>query len=215
MSDELDNDKFQRLLTSMPDIAEAVNKFSSEENQHTALRALIESLVAGTVASVLAPASPNRPFPEDDPAIPTSLAALAVGATAAPSASTPVRAKRSTRKPTKSRTEPIRDLDFWPNDKLSLREFVEEKQPSTIAEKNIVAVHYLEQVLQVQGITTAHVLAVYSECDWKEPTYPDNALQVTASRERWVDTKDMQNIVTTPSGRNKIREMPVLKKSKK
>ena len=70
-------------------------------------------------------------------------------------------------------------------------------------------------MLQVQGITTAHVLAVYSECDWREPSYPDNSLQVTASRERWIDTKDMQSIVTTPSGRNKIREMPIIKKTKK
>lgn len=211
MSNEFDDGTFQRLLDSMPDIADAVNKFSSEENQHTALRALIDSLVGNTVSAAPVSSAAQALAPTgDDPAAPSSPTPDdAASAVPAP------KAKRSPRKLAKGRVEPIRDLDFWPDGKQSLHEFTAQKQPTTIDQRNIVAVYYLEQILQIPGISTAHVLAVYSECDWREPSYPDNALQVTASRERWIDTKDMQNIVTTPSGRNKIREMPIAKKTKK
>lgn len=216
-----DRETFDRLLDAMPRIAEAVNAFSSEKNQRAALDALVRAIgitdaaVAAPLASL--PSSNHVPAVEAgdeevevsaDLAIEPSL--LAAGAPKSNGASTSKRRRSPARK-----WEPVRDINFRPADKQSFKDLVTEKQPATIDQKNIVAVWWLEQIAEIEEIGVGHVLAAYKECDWREPSVPDNALQVTASREHWLDTKNMKAIVTTPSGRNVVQfDMP-LKKAKK
>lgn len=108
------------------------------------------------------------------------------------------------------RRDPIRNIDFRPDGQLSFRDFVAEKQPTTIDQKNVVAVYWLEYVAEIPDISVGHVLAAYKECSWREPANPDNALQVTASRFHWLDTHNMASIVVTPSGRNVVQyDMPI------
>ncbi|MGK8465508.1 hypothetical protein [Nocardia cyriacigeorgica] len=108
------------------------------------------------------------------------------------------------------RRDPVRNIDFRPDGQLSFRDFVAEKQPTTIDQKNVVAVHWLEYVAEIPDISVGHVLAAYKECSWREPANPDNALQVTASRFHWLDTHNMASIVVTPSGRNGVQyDMPI------
>ncbi|MBF6317175.1 hypothetical protein [Nocardia cyriacigeorgica] len=116
---------------------------------------------------------------------------------------------RRHRKPGRRR-EPIRNIDFRPDGQLSFRDFVAEKQPTTIDQKNVVAVYWLEYVAEISDISVGHVLAAYKECSWREPANPDNALHVTASRFHWLDTHNMASIVVTPSGRNVVQyDMPI------
>lgn len=217
-----DRDTFDRLLEAMPHIAEAVNAFSSEKNQRAALDALVRAIGIADAGGAAPPASPpisvHMPVDEtnDDEAtqVPVDLTTEAPPAAVETPSSNGAAASKRRRSPAR-KWEPVRDINFRPADKQSFKDLVAEKLPATIDQKNIVAVWWLEQIAEIKDIGAGHVLAAYKECDWREPSYPDNALQVTASREHWLDTKNMKAIITTPSGRNVVQfDMP-LKKDKK
>ncbi len=218
-----DQDTFDRLLDAMPRIAEAVNTFSSEKNQRAALDALMRAVgitdVAVPVPSTTPPSSISVPNAESVDLGENVAEASYRGSDSAPASPEPAKTVSNgtgekRRLPTR-KWEPVRDINFRPADKLSFKDLVAEKNPTTMYQKNIVAVWWLEQVAEIEEIGVGHVVAAYKECDWREPSYPDNALQVTASRENWLDTKNMKAITTTPSGRNVVQfDMP-LKKEKK
>lgn len=214
-----DRDSFDRLLDAMPRIAEAVNTFSSEKNQRAALDALVRAIGltdAGAAAPLASPIHmPADEMGDDDAAdVSADLVTETSPAPAATPKSNGTSASKRRRSPAR-KWEPVRDINFRPADKQSFKDLVAEKLPATIDQKNIIAVWWLEQIAEIKEIGVGHVLAAYKECDWREPSYPDNALQVTASREHWLDTKNMKAILTTPSGRNVVQfDMP-LKKDKK
>jgi hypothetical protein len=109
----------------------------------------------------------------------------------------------------------VKDINFRPDGKVSLRDFATEKVPTNNHEKNLVFVYYLEEHLAVSGIGVGHVLAAYDEMGWKSPAIPDNSLMVTASQKNWLDTSDMKSIRTTHGGRNAVQyDMPIKKDSK-
>jgi len=218
-----DRDSFDRLLDAMPRIAEAVNTFSSEKNQRAALDALVRAIgLTDAGAAAALPASPPIPIHlpadetgQDDAAgVSTDLVTETSSVPAETPKSNGTSASKRRRSPAR-KWEPVRDINFRPADKQSFKDLVAEKQPATIDQKNIIAVWWLEQIAEIKEIGVGHVMAAYKECAWREPSYPDNALQVTASREHWLDTKNMKAILTTPSGRNFVQfDMP-LKKDKK
>lgn len=214
-------DTFNRLLDAMPSIAEAVNAFESKANQRAALDALLAA--AGlpnlqpqsneirttepplSVVPQLADAS-NEP---EDPA-PTAKVEDAQSSVVTSGR----RRRKSIAKKSWSR---VKDINFRPEGKQSLRDFVAEKQPSNFHEWNLVFVYYFEEVLGETSIMVGHVLAAYDECAEKAPAIPDNSLIVTANRKGWLDTSDLQSggIKTTHSGRNTIKyDMPIGKHKK-
>jgi hypothetical protein len=202
-------DTFERLLDAMPRIAEAVNAFTSEDNQRSALAALVEALgVAPREAQAVHTPPVESPDGGNDREEITQVVEDDAGETEPEAANgkgkPSARRRRTTKKP-----EPIRDIDFRPEGKQSFKEFVEEKGPKSMDQKNLTAVFWLEQIAEVHDIGAGHVTAAYKDRNWREPANPANALQATASREHWVDTKNMKAIVTTPSGRNQVKfEMP-------
>jgi hypothetical protein len=197
-------DHFERLLDAMPRIAEAVNAFTSEDNQRAALAALVGALGVAPGETRLAYEIPAVPPGEGDVAEATGQIEVDADA-AVPEAISSKGKSGSRRRRASKKPEPIRDLDFRPEGKQSFKEFEEEKHPKTIDQKNLTAVFWLEQIAEVPEISAGHVMAAYKERGWREPANPINALQATASRESWIDTKNMKAIVTTPSGRNKIK----------
>jgi hypothetical protein len=102
-----------------------------------------------------------------------------------------------------------------PQGKKSLQDFAAEKKPSTNDERNIVAVYYLEQVLNLSPIRHGHVLASYKECHWAEPNDIDHSLRSTASRKHWLDTSDRAAIRTNAPGRNQVEHRMPSKKAEK
>lgn len=212
---------FDRLLDAMPRIAEAVNAFSSEKNQRAALNALVRAI--GITDADVAASPESLPNSNPAPAVETGEEEAEVSTDLTIESSLPpaevqktngVSTSKRRRSPGR-KWEPVRDINFRPADKQSFKDLVAEKQPATIDQKNIVAVWWLEQVAEINEIGVGHVMAAYKESDWREPSAPDNALQVTASRENWLDTKNMKAIVTTPSGRNVVQYDMPLKKAKK
>jgi hypothetical protein len=201
-------DPFERLLDAMPRIAEAVNAFTSEDNQRAALAALVGALgiAPGETRVVREPLV----VPPDEQNSVEATGQIGADADTAVAEASNGKAKPSNRRRhTAKKPEPIRDLDFRPEDKQSFKDFDEEKNPRTMDQRNLASVFWLEQVAQVPDISAGHVMAAYKERGWREPANPANALQATASRESWIDTKNMKSIVTTPSGRNQVKfEMP-------
>lgn len=204
-------DTFDRLLTAMPRIAEVVNAFSSEKNQRAALDALVQAIGITPATPTASPAPLSTANGSGETAAPPDQDSTEEQVTALNG----VVKANGRRRRTGRKAEPVRDIDFRPEGKQAFKDLVEEKQPTTIDQKNVLAVFWLEQVAKIGGIGAGHVMAAYKDRNWREPADSVNSLQATASRERWIDTKDMKAIVTTPSGRNQvIHEMPMAKAKK-
>lgn len=216
-----DQDLFDRLTEAMPKMAEAVNAFTLKDNQRLALQALLAAAGIPT-GPLVAPKSPAPltvvpPLSEDE----ASDDAKGVdearpddsdeGVTATESAK-PKRARKPAGKRTFVR---VKDINFRPDGKISLRDFWAQKAPANNHEKNLVIVYYLEEFLEVTAIEVGHVLAGYDEAGVKSPAIPDNSLMVTASQKRWLDTSDMKAIKTTHAGRNTVQYDMPLNKDKK
>ena len=207
-------DTFDRLLKALPDIAIAVNQFESSTVQEQAFEALARALgVAESSAVGPSPSGATGALGSDSAA---SMNGEANGEANEvenpPGATTPARRKR------RRSSQPVseaRDTDFRPDGKQSLRGFVGEKKPDNNFERNVVAVYYLEQVLNLSSVTAGHVLAAYKECDWPEPGDMVNSLAKTASMKHWLDTSNTAAIRTTAPGRNFVKhDMPAKKAAK-
>jgi len=210
-------DTFDRLLSAMPRIAEAVNAFASEENQRAALEALVRALgVPPVMQAVSAQAPAPAPKPYHDVNGSAEMTSGADEASAEEGSGPDATAKASgQRRRVVRKAEPVRDLDFRPEGIRAFKDLVEEKKPASIDQKNVLAVFWLEQIAGIEGIGVGHVMAAYRDRNWREPADPINALQATASRQSWIDTKNMKAIVTTAGGRNLVKhDMPTAKAGK-
>lgn len=210
-------DTFDRLLSEMPRIAQAVNEFKSEKNQRYALEALVNAL------GVPAPVAP-RQTPEPGLTLVTPVVeeiedetvAEVEEDTSSVIAKPRVKKTAAKRTPTKKIYPRAKDINFRPEGKPSLRAFVDEKQATTNNDRNLLIVYYFENILEQDQIGVAEVLAGYDEIGCKPPSIPDNSLMVTASQKKWLDTSDTKKIRTTHKGRNQVEyDMPDTKKSKK
>jgi hypothetical protein len=194
--------KFEELLSAMPRIAEAVNVFVSEENQRTALSALLRALghsdespshAESAEPSLSVVRSLDLGQSEEhgaEAAVPTR----AVGG--------PAGGRRRNRKKPSLRAL---DIDLYPEGKPSLRDFAAQKTPSGHFEMNVAAVYYLQEVLGLEAVEAGHVLTAFNECGWRVPADPVNSLNKTASAKKWLDTSDMRAIRLTFSGRNLVQ----------
>lgn len=210
----LPGNQLDHLIEVMPKMAEAVNAFTLKDNQRLALQALLcaagvpmgDPIAATTVETEPTTLSVVPPLTEESPSEESETSSPAQEE---PKAKRTTRSRKSTAKKTYSR---VKDINFRPEGKLSLRDFTAEKAPRNNHEKNLVFVYYLEEYLGIGSVEVGHVLAAYDEMGWKSPAIPDNSLMVTASQKGWLDTSDMKAIRTTHGGRNAVQyDMPVKK----
>lgn len=191
------NDTFTRLIEAMPEIAEAVNAFTSIDVQRDAFNALIAAYGLPPIPEVttapadltVVPTPTSTPVSVDEPA----------------TARTAERSNRTRKQPAKRTYARAKDLNLRPPGKTSLHDFAKEKQPKAYHEKNVVVVFYLSEILEVNDIDVSRVLAGYHACSWKAPSNPVNSLQVTASAKGWLDTSDMTSIKLTHNGENAVK----------
>jgi len=98
----------------------------------------------------------------------------------------------------------VDNLNLRPEDKMSFKEFVEKKKPTTNWEKGVLAVFYLSHELGLQDVTLDHVYTCFVEVGWRIPYDLANTLQVAASKWAWLVTADMDSIQITARGENLI-----------
>jgi hypothetical protein len=157
-------DRFDRLLTALPSMAEAVNGFESAQVQELAFQALIRALDLGALSD--GSLSPNL-----------GQAGVTVDkAKEMEKAESGTTTRRKRRRSATAAVSPARGIDFRPAGKQSLRDFIVAKQLASNHERNVAAVYYLEQVLDLSSINTGHVLAAYKDSGWREPSSITNSL---------------------------------------
>jgi hypothetical protein len=189
---------FEALLTEMPRIAEAVNSFTDPGVQRQAFEALVASFRGDGATATKEPPSTSR----------------------TPKRQTRKRAerKRSEGGETKPRTsgpKQVKELDFTPKGKTSFGDFVTEKQPKSQDDKNVVSVYWLIEHAVVTPVTIDHVYTCYREQNWPLPTDMANRLALTASRKRFLNTSNYDDIRLTPTGTNHVEHKLPPKKSEK
>ncbi|MGA6223084.1 hypothetical protein ACPESV_22455 [Streptomyces umbrinus] len=198
--------EFDKLLDSMPRIAESINAFTSKEVQRKAFDALVGAL---NISPAGAEEVEVDLLENNDNGI-DSESTTSDSFSESPQSS---EAEKKRRKPKPKRDwTAVKDIGFRPEGKTSFKDFVEGKQPSTIDLKGLAAVYYFEQILELEEIGVGHVMAAYKEAGWRNPSNPQNSLQATSSRHHWLDTSNMKAIRTTQRGRDFVEhDMPAKK----
>lgn len=194
--------ELDELLKRMPDIAKAVNAFTSEAVQERAFATLVGSFGsddAGEDADEQRETGAESPTPGATPPRKSRAAKKAASRTS--------KAASSGRKHTGSAPKMVHDLNLRPSGKDSLKKFAAEKAPKSQDEKNAVILYYLKEVLGIAKVTADHVFTAYREMKdegWKTPSNVRNSLQVTKSTKGWVDTSDMDDISMPIAGTNMV-----------
>jgi len=198
-----EHDTFDRLLNAMPRIAESINSFTSDEVQRAAFDALMTALQLPNEQKEAAADV------EDASGVEIPLKSPIAGSESVANGEQSPKPRRAKRSASKKNFSIVRDLNFAPNGKQSLEEFVTDKKPKNQHEKNLIACFYLDEIMGIENITVGHVLSVYSACRWTSPSHPDTSLQATASANNWLDTSDMGSITVVWAGKNYVTRMPV------
>ncbi len=94
------------------------------------------------------------------------------------------------------------DLNLNPQDGISLRDFIDCKDPTDAQETNAAVVFYLQKKLNITMITPDHIYTCYKSITKKVPTALLQSLKDTMRRKAWIDVSDMTKIHLTTAGEN-------------
>jgi hypothetical protein len=199
-NDEQNGTSLDALLAKMPQIAEAVGKFP-EAVQQQAFDALMAEATGGTTTATKRTTDTSGETKSTRKGTTTRKKANGEGAAAPRRSGGP---------------KQLRDLDLTPSGKVSFIDFVNEKQPKTNHDRNVVSVYYFDRVLEVGAVTDDHVYTCYRDMGWRLPSPNlNNGLSLTSSRKRFIDTSDNKNITLTSKGLNYVEhDLPPKKKEK-
>jgi hypothetical protein len=206
---------FEQLQVKMPQIADAVKLFPDGELQQRAFDALMEQFRAsyGGGVPVQRVAVPLAESPASLTVVESVDDDVELAVTGTEGKASAGARKRRTGGRVKKSFSIVKGLNFAPEGKPSLEEFVAEKQPKNQHERNLLACHYLAEMMGIEEISVGHVLAIYQAAKWSAPAHPDTSLQATASAHAWLDTKNMKAIQVMWQGQNQISKMPMGKQA--
>jgi hypothetical protein len=119
--------------------------------------------------------------------------------------------KSKTSKKSKTVISMDKTLNLAPQGKPSAAAFAEEKKPSNVVQKSVVAAYYLRDVVGVK-VTPQGVFTFFKFVQWPAPTDMKNTLQQAGSA-GWLDTADSEDIKITSSGENLVEHNMPSKKA--
>jgi hypothetical protein len=96
----------------------------------------------------------------------------------------------------------VKELDLTKGKHGRLKDFYAKYDLKTNMERNLVFVYYMQNELDLTGITDNHVFTCYRDVSAKLPGALRQSLADTASRNGWLDTSDMENIRLATQGIN-------------
>ena len=194
-------EKLDSLLERMPEIAEAVERFTSENVQLRALDALI-----GAFGNVT-----------DDPG--QSPETGKDGTTKRP-AKKPRRAtnKTSNGKKAPSKTKiafsVVKDLDLVNGGKPPFKEFLEGLKIKSAFEKCLVAAYWLSKnTKNPQPVTVDQIYTIFKHAGWPVPSNLANTIQKAGSM-GWLDSHSSVDIRVVVAGENHVEHEMMLKNAK-
>jgi hypothetical protein len=194
---------FDGLLKRMPDIAQVVNAFQSEAVQREAFLSLVDALSGHPYITHRHPPEPEH---REEAPVEQQVRTRNTGA----QGSEAKRNGRRKRESNRSLPKFIRDLDLSPSGKKSFQHFIEEKRPKSNEDKYAVVIYYLQHELELNPVKLDHVFSVFRlTSGWKEPANILSGITTAASRKGTIDTRDLDDLKTTPKGRNFVEhELP-------
>jgi hypothetical protein len=182
------SEDFDALLTRMGTIAEAVNAFTSEDVQRKAFSALVAAFHGKNHSAKRQHTAEVEP--EQDP----------------------TKAKRSRK--AKTMISMDKNLDLAPHGKTSAVQFANEKSPSNVKQKGVVAVYYLREFIRLPKVSAPAVFAFFKCVQWPVPANLKNVLH-QAGTDGWLDTANGEEIRLTSMGENLVvHELPAKAKAR-
>lgn len=108
----------------------------------------------------------------------------------------------------------ISDLNLFPSNKISLKDFYAQYNSTTSSEVILIIVHYLQKIINQSNIGVNHLYTCYKNIGLPIPNI-DKALQNIHYRNGWVNTSDRSNLKINIAGENHlehtIKKMPSTK----
>jgi len=99
------------------------------------------------------------------------------------------------------------------NGRPSLVEFMDTKFPITNEERNLVFLHYLQNVVGLQSITADHIYTCYKAANIRTPLNIENSLEQTANQRHWIKIDKSGHLTVTATGKSYV-ENQLPKKTK-
>jgi hypothetical protein len=99
----------------------------------------------------------------------------------------------------------VANLNFMPDGKQALKEFLAEKKPTNDMETTLALVYYMQHVMAVSKIGPAHVLTAYRESGKQIPIGIQQTIRNVKSRKIWLDYTDAEDVKTTTQGENFVQ----------
>ncbi len=96
----------------------------------------------------------------------------------------------------------VPDLNFRPDGKQALKEFVDEKCPKKDLEAALVLVYYMQHVMELPKIGPAHVMTAFKEAGKRIPADVAQTIRNVKKLRMWLNFTDIEEVRTTTQGQN-------------
>jgi hypothetical protein len=96
----------------------------------------------------------------------------------------------------------VPDLNFRPNGKEALKEFVDAKSPKNDVEVTLTTVYYMQHVMALSKIGPAHVMTAFREAGKSIPVDVRQTIRNVKKSRMWLNFTDIEDVRTTTQGDN-------------
>jgi hypothetical protein len=96
----------------------------------------------------------------------------------------------------------VPNLNFMPNGKKTLKEFVEEKSPKSDIETALATVYYMQRIMGLTKIGPAHVMTAIKEAGKAIPVDVKQTIRNVKNSRMWLNFTDIEDVRTTTQGYN-------------
>jgi hypothetical protein len=96
----------------------------------------------------------------------------------------------------------VPNLNFRPDGKQTLKEFLDEKSPKSDMEVTLAAVHYMQHFMALTKIGRSHVMTALKEVKKPIPVDVRQTIRNVKSKKMWLNYTDIEDVKTTTQGEN-------------
>lgn len=96
----------------------------------------------------------------------------------------------------------VPDLNFRPDGKQALKEFVDEKNPKSDLESAVATVYYMQRVMGLSKIGPAHVMTALKEAKKAIPADLKQTIRNVKTSRMWLNFDDLDDLRMTTQGDN-------------
>lgn len=101
--------------------------------------------------------------------------------------------------------EVLKDVNFRPTGKTSLIDFVKSYEVKSNADRIVVIIHYLNEILGIKTVNGNHIYSGFWELKCKIPTALYQIITNTKTREKFLDFSKITDIKLSIQGQNHVR----------